>query len=195
MDKERLLSGMSYAEYVALVSSLIAQNKTTGPNQSDDFLAYTKLNQSRMRRGEKQAKLTEQQTNAIKSLKKPQIWMLLTEAWCGDAAANLPMINEVASASEHIQLRLLLRDENLDIMDQYLTNGGRSIPKLVIFDAESMQEIAQWGPRPAFLQNWLMENKKTEALSKSELTEAFQKWYAKDKGQTLAEELISLLNA
>jgi hypothetical protein len=147
-----------------------------------------------MKRGNKQAKPTEAQQKALQNIQKPQVWMLITEAWCGDAAANLPMIAKLAETAEQIELRLILRDENLDIMDQYLTNGGRSIPKLVIFDAESMEEIAQWGPRPAYLQQWLYRNKQSQELSKEELNEAFQKWYNKDKGQTLADELIQLIS-
>ncbi|MDV7397606.1 thioredoxin family protein, partial [Arthrospira platensis SPKY1] len=111
---------------------------------------------------------------------------------CGDAAANIPMIMRLAEVNPHIELRLLLRDEHPEIMDRYLTRGARSIPKMVMYRAADMRELGTWGPRPAYLQEWLYRNKESQELSQGELAEAFQKWYAKDKGQTLAEEILAL---
>lgn len=185
-------SSFSFEGYKDLISKLLAENKTTGLDQSEAMINYTILNVARLKRGEKQAKLNQDQIALIKKA-VPQYWLVLTEAWCGDAAANLGIINEIAKYSENISLKIVLRDENPAIMDAFLTNGGKSIPKLIMVDKNSMTDYASWGPRPAFLQNWLAENKKTNALSKAELTEAFQKWYAKDKGQTTATEVIKLL--
>ncbi|WP_022835281.1 thioredoxin family protein [Salisaeta longa] len=86
-------------------------------------------------------------TDALDRLPAPQLWMVLTEPWCGDSAYNLPVIADAAAESPNVSLRILLRDDNLDIMDQYLTGGSRSIPKLVIF-SEDGDEHATWGPRP-----------------------------------------------
>jgi hypothetical protein len=85
--------------------------------------------------------------DAIDRLDEPQLWMVLTEPWCGDSAFLLPVIAEAAALSDEVTLRILLRDENLDVMDQYLTDGSRSIPKLVAF-AEDGTERFVWGPRP-----------------------------------------------
>lgn len=86
-------------------------------------------------------------SSAVESIEKSRLWMVLTEPWCGDSAFLLPVVAEAASLSEKITLRILLRDENLDVMDQYLTGGSRSIPKLVSF-SESGDERFSWGPRP-----------------------------------------------
>jgi hypothetical protein len=88
---------------------------------------------------------------ALQAIESPQLWMVLTEHWCGDSAYNLPVIAEAAAMSDQVTLRILPRDQNLDIMDQYLTDGGRSIPKLVGFSSEG-DELFTWGPRPAKLQ-------------------------------------------
>lgn len=191
-DQSIFENAYSFEGYKDLITKLLAENKTTGLDQSDAMINYTKLNVARLKRGEKHAKLSPEQIAQVNKA-KTQYWLLLTEAWCGDAAANLGIINELAKSSDTISLKIILRDENPAIMDAFLTNGGKSIPKLILVDKNSMTDYATWGPRPAFLQNWLTENKKTEALSKAELTEAFQKWYAKDKGQSTANEVIELI--
>lgn len=191
-DQATLESAYSFEEYKLLIDKLLSQNKTTGLDQSEAMINYTKLNVARLKRGEKQAKLTDAQISQIKNI-TPQYWLLISEAWCGDAAANLAIINALAKASSNISLKIILRDENPEIMDAFLTNGGKSIPKLILIDKDSLTDFASWGPRPKYLQDWLLENKKTAALSKAELTESFQKWYAKDKGQTTASEILHLL--
>jgi|AntAceMinimDraft_1070359.scaffolds.fasta_scaffold05520_2 hypothetical protein len=183
----------NFDAYKALIIQLLAQKKTTGTDHSAAMINYTELNVVRLKRGEKQAKLSAEQIDLARK-GVPQYWLLITEAWCGDAAANLAIINELANASPNVELKIILRDENPDIMDAFLTNGGKSIPKLVLITKKDLTDYASWGPRPAFLQNWLAENKKTEALNKSELTEGFQKWYAKDRGQSTANEILELMD-
>jgi hypothetical protein len=84
---------------------------------------------------------------AVEAIDAPQLWMVLTEPWCGDSAFLLPVIAEAAGLRDDVTLRILLRDDNLDVMDQYLTDGSRSIPKLVAF-SEDGEERFTWGPRP-----------------------------------------------
>ena len=84
---------------------------------------------------------------AVQAIEEPQLWMVITEPWCGDSAFLLPVIAEAAALTDKVSLRILLRDDNLDIMDQYLTDGSRSIPKLVVF-SEDGEERLTWGPRP-----------------------------------------------
>lgn len=91
---------------------------------------------------------SESLRSAVRGLKTPHLWMVLTEPWCGDSAYLLPVIADAADLSDQVVLRILLRDKNLDVMDQYLTDGSRSIPKLVAF-AEDGEELFTWGPRPA----------------------------------------------
>jgi hypothetical protein len=192
ITKEQFESGYTYSDYRKLVDAKFEQGQTTGPNQSEDLLDYTKLNIHRMNRLDKTIDLETDLIQRLKHLPCSVNWLLITEAWCGDAAQNLPILNKMAEASPKINLRLLLRDDNLEIMDQYLTNGGRSIPKLIMLDGE-MNEIANWGPRPAVVQEMVMENKRTGAMPYSEFGKVVQKWYATDKGKSLQLELMAII--
>jgi len=117
--------------------------------------------------------------------------MIITETWCGDSAQSIPILAKAASLNDKINLRIVLRDENLNIMDSYLTNGSRSIPKLVAFD-ENDNELFQWGPRPQQAQN-LMLKMKNDGAPKDEMNKQLHLWYAKDRGNEIEKELIELL--
>ena len=137
----------TYQEYRDLVKDLLAEGKSTGPEQSDYILNYSKLNNSRMKRLDKTTKISDETAQKIQKLATPQTWLVLTEGWCGDAAQNLPVIHKMAELNKNINLKLVLRDENLELMDLFLTNGGRSIPKLIALDTDN-NVIDTWGPRP-----------------------------------------------
>lgn len=188
-----LAQTQSYNEYRALLEKLLSQNKTTGTHQSEEFLNYAKLNLQRMHRLEKTTVLTEHLRSMLSKLRKSYVFLVLTEGWCGDAAQNLPVFHVMEQASPFIELKLLLRDEHLDLMDQYLTNGSRSIPKLICLEKESLQEQFVWGPRPAELQKRVLELL-AQHVSKEEKGLIVQKWYAQDKTQSVQRELLEHLN-
>lgn len=192
ITKEQFESGYTYEDYRKMVDSEFEKSKTTGSNHDEDMLQYTKMNIQRMKRLDKTIELDDELIKKLNSFACEINWLLVTEAWCGDAAQNVPILSKMADASQQINLRLILRDENLDIMDQYLTNGGRAIPKLVILDGE-MKEIATWGPRPSEVQEMVMENKRNANLSYSEFGKVVQKWYATDKGKSLQREMIEII--
>ncbi|MBN2731689.1 MAG: thioredoxin family protein [Balneolaceae bacterium] len=185
---------MSYASYRTLIDNLLEQGLTTGPKQSDEMKHYTKMNVQRMKRLDKTIELNSSLKNTIDKIDEPWIWLVLTEAWCGDAAQNIPVINKIAEASPKIELKLILRDEHLDIMDAYLTNGGRSIPKLICLHAKTFEEVGTWGPRAGDFQQKAMEWKSNPELSKEEWVEKLHKWYADDKGETLQAEFEELIS-
>lgn len=185
-------SGYSYESYRKLIDELMTEDKTTGDNHSEDYLNYTKMNVQRMNRLDKTIDLSDELGSKLKDLPCRLNWLVLTEAWCGDAAQNVPILAKIAAQSDNINLRLLLRDEHLEIMGQYLTNGGRAIPKLVVFD-EQFNELATWGPRPDEVQGMVLENKRTEKLPYQEFAKVVQKWYAKDKGKSVQLEIQELL--
>ncbi|MTI40529.1 thioredoxin family protein [Fulvivirga lutimaris] len=182
-------NGLTYHEYRQLIDSLLKINQTTGNNHSEKQLVYTRLNVQRMNKWDKITKLNADLIKAVENINTPQKWLILTEAWCGDAAQNLPAIQKIADLNDNIEVRYLLRDENLDIMDAYLTDGSRSIPKLIILD----NELTNWGPRPAPAQQILKDYKKDESMSYDQFSINLHTWYAKDKGKTLQSEFISLL--
>jgi len=192
ITKEQFESGYTYSDYRNLVDSEFEKGRTTGPNQGDDYLNYTKMNIQRMNRLDKTIELDDELITKLKAQPCKVNWLLITEAWCGDAAQNVPILSKMAEASPNIELRLILRDENLQIMDQYLTNGGRAIPKLIILDGD-MNEITTWGPRPSIVQEMVMENKRTDTMPYSEFGKVVQKWYAKDKGKALQLEMMTII--
>lgn len=129
----------SYAEYRSLIDSLLLQGKTTGTNHSQAYLDYTRMNVQRMKRHDKTDRLSEALTAAVRAIREPQYWVLLTEAWCGDAAQTVPFIAKVAAESPFIHLELILRDEHLDVMDRFLTDGvSRSIPIVVMYRTDGV---------------------------------------------------------
>lgn len=118
---------------------------------------------------------------------------MLTEAWCGDAAQNLPVIAKVAQLNPHITLTLLLRDEHPEIMDVYLTHGGKSIPKLIAV-AENGTELFTWGPRPEALQELVEAYKANPDRPYAEFLEEVQRWYNADKTESVQRELVKRVN-
>ncbi len=162
------------------------------PNNNDEnemkYFEYRKLNLQRTIRLEKTFTPSEELISEINKIKIHQTWMVITETWCGDSAQNLPIIAKAASLNDKINLRIVFRDENLEIMDNYLTNGSRSIPKLVAFD-ENDNELFQWGPRPVYAQN-LMTKMKSDGILKDEMNKELHSWYSKDRGKEVEMELV-----
>jgi len=185
---------MSFEQFYQLTEYLVKNEGTTGSDKSSAMVNYTKLNFSRMKRILKTTPISDDVLNTVECLSDKLTWLVLVESWCGDAAQNLPVFAKIAEANPNINLRILLRDDNLDVMNQYLTNGGISIPKLIALD-ENLNELGTWGPRPKFLQDWMYKNKANPKMEMSELKEKFQIWYTKDKGKTLQKEMVLLMRA
>ncbi len=192
-----LADSFSYSEYRSLVAELVEQGKTTGPNQSEFYLDITRLNQSRMDRLDKKARFTPETESALSNFTDKYTLLVLTEAWCGDAAQTVPFFNHLASTHPDIDLRLVLRDEHPELMDQFLTNGGKSIPKVIFLDPDTLVPQGSWGPRPAPAQQLVMDYKAhpDPKPDYKEFTASLHKWYAKDKTRTVQEEVLTLLGA
>ncbi len=186
-----LKNTISYQEYKDLVKKLVVENKSTGPNQSEDLTNYSLLNDRRMKRLDKTIKITEDVAEEIQKIKEPQTWLLITEGWCGDAAQNLPVIHKMADLNTHIDLRLVLRDENLALIDLFLTNGGRAIPKLIILDKEN-NVINTWGPRPTVATNMAAAYKTEQGSLNANFKKDLQVWYNKNKGKSAQDDLVNL---
>lgn len=190
--KEYLDKSLTYAEYIQLIDSLLDEGKTTGPNQSDAMLNYARLNRRRMQRLDKTAELIDGVRQTARLRDRKMIWLTITEGWCGDAAQNIPFIEKIAAESGNIKTRYILRDENLELMDRFLTGGARSIPKLIALDAETLEVLWTWGARPAAAHRYFLEMKGS-GLEKSEISENLQRWYNEDKGRSIQEEFELLI--
>ena len=192
--KSSLDKAISYQEYRELVTRLLKEGKSTGNDQSYEILNYSKLNNSRMKRLDKTFSISESTTEALNSVTENYIWLVLSEGWCGDAAQVLPIINKVAEASGNIELKIVLRDENVDLMNQFLTNGGMSIPKLIMLNANTLDVIETFGPRPAVATKMVEEQKEKFGVLDADFKETLQNWYNADKGRAIESDLLQLLN-
>lgn len=188
-----LNSAYSYESYLELLNRLFEEGKTTGNDHSEAMLNYAKINLQRMNRLNKTIKLSDEIKSALDEIQEAQTWLVISEGWCGDAAQNLPAIAKIAEQSEFIDLKIILRDENLEVMDEFLTNGGRSIPKLIALNKANLTLLGTWGPRPQVAQDMVKEFKKIPDGDYQEFQKDLQLWYAKDKSNSLQTEFIGLL--
>ena len=203
IPKSIIDNAYTYEGYRAMIDQLFAENKTTGSNHSEAMLNYTKMNLSRMNRLDKKAKLTSVTLEKIAQIDEPTTWLVISEGWCGDAAQIVPVLNKMAESNDLIDLKFILRDQHLDIMDAFLTNGGRSIPKILILNSATGEVLNTWGPRPAEMQAMMMDAKaKGLAVDdpnlKKEISLESAKqlhlWYAKDKTMTTQKEFMELVS-
>lgn len=192
VTKKDIERSISFNEYYSLIERLANECGTTGDDQSQTYVEHTKLNYSRMKRILKTIEPLDDVTNTTDCFDDKITWLVIAESWCGDAAQNVPVMQIMAEVNPNINLRVILRDENSDLMNRYLTNGGKSIPILICLD-ENLNELGTWGPRPNVLQGWLKKEKANPTMEMSELKEQFQIWYTKDKGQTLQQEMLLLM--
>ena len=118
-------------------------------------------------------------------------FLVIAEDWCGDATNTIPVLARMGHEAECMQVKILRRDENPDVMDEYLTNGARSVPIVIALDSD-FQEKGHWGPRPKELQAWVMENKDT--TPKDDRYKHVRTWYARDKGETTLREVLTLFD-
>ena len=182
--------GMDYETYLNLFKMQVDEPNSTDVSDMK-WYEFRKLNLRRTLRLQKYFIPSDDLISVISSTQYSQTWLVLTESWCGDSAQNLPIIAKAASLNTKINLRIVPRDENLELMDKYLTNGSRSIPKLIVFDNKN-NELFRWGPRPAEAQN-LFSKLKNEGLDKSEINKQLHLWYGKNRGKEVEKELILLL--
>lgn len=184
--------GLSYEVYRKGHVTKITQEKTLPAALQDHYLHYIELNLHRTERIEKTFTPSEEMMRSMAKLTQPLRWLILSEYWCGDAAQNVPALASIAKASEgRITLRLLYRDHYLDLMDAFLTNGTRSIPKVIQMD-ESGNVLSTWGPRPAAAQQ-LVKELKANPQTADTYAEQLHLWYARNRSADLQQEIISLL--
>lgn len=188
-----ILNSLSYAEYRKLASDLVAQGKPTGHDLSEALAHYAELNETRMNRLEKTITLTDAVIQTLQNSSKNAIWLVLAESWCGDAAQILPVLNKMSEASNSIQLNIVLRDDHDALMQLFLTNGAKSIPKLIILDAQTLNVLADWGPRPLGAKQLIEEYKATHGVVDETGKIELQKWYLHDKGISIQQEILEIM--
>jgi len=189
-----LKNSFTYQVYRDLVKKLVENNGNTGPEQNEALANYTRLNDKRMKRWDKTVKISEADRKQIEAFSGKTTWLVITESWCGDAAHVLPVINKMAEVNDNITMKVVLRDDNLELMDAFLTNGGRAIPKLIMIDDATGEVVDTFGPRPSEATNLVNRFKAENGGLTPEFKEDLQHWYNKDKGQNIIKDITKILS-
>jgi len=188
-----LFNSYTYPVYRKIVSDLLVEGKSTGNEQSENLTHYSTLNVTRMNRLEKTMKITDENLSKLQSLKNEYIWLVIAEGWCADGAQLLPVFNKMANESDKIELKIVLRDENEDLMNLFLTNGTRAVPKLIIVNKETGNVCGNWGPRPKGANDLIRNYKEKFGIVDETAKADLQLWYLHDKGVSTQDELIDLM--
>ncbi|WP_323787151.1 thioredoxin family protein [Psychroserpens sp.] len=191
---ESLHKGISYQDYRTLVRDLVEQGSTTGNDKTEALVNYTMLNDRRMKRWDKTIKISEAIKDKVSRFNRNVTWLVITESWCGDAAHVIPVLNKIAELTDNINLKLVLRDDNEALMDQFLTNGGRAIAKLIMIDNTTGDVLNTFGPRPSEATQLVNDYKAKHGTLTPEFKEDLQGWYNKNKGQNIIDDIMTLLD-
>lgn len=183
----------SYTAYRNLVTQLLGEGKVTGHEQSADLLHYAELNEVRMNRLDKTMHVTDSVQEKLQKLQQKYIWLVLSEGWCGDAAQLVPIMDKMAQASSQIELHIALRDDNDDLMQHFLTNGSKSIPKLIVLKADNLEVLGSWGPRPQAAAKLIKDYKEKHGVVDQTAKTELQLWYLHDKGVSTQQEITDLM--
>ncbi len=188
-----LAQSYSYTQYRKIITDSLLEHKAAGDDHLDELVHYTILNETRMNRLDKTMVIAEENIKKLLNLKKNYIWLVISEGWCGDAAQILPILNKMAVLTPSIEMHVVFRDENEELMNLFLTNGSKSIPKLILLDADTFNVYGSWGPRPEGATNLIRSYKEQygeiDETAKTEL----QLWYLHDKGLSVQDEIIAMM--
>ena len=120
-------------------------------------------------------------------------WLIITESWCGDAAHVVPALYKIAALNPNIDVKIVLRDDNLELMDLFLTNGARAIAKVIMIDNQTGEVLNTYGPRPSEATSYVNRFKAKHGQLTPEFKEDLQHWYNKDKGQNIISDVTEIL--
>lgn len=191
--KSALDRSYSYAAYRSIVTDLLAQGKSSGSVQSEELTHYSMLNETRMNRLEKTMVVPTEISKSLQIIRGEYTWLVLSEGWCGDAAQILPILYKMAESVSNIDLRIVFRDENPALTDAFLTNGARSIPKLIVLN-QNKNVVATWGPRPKAAAELILNYKNRHGVVDQTAKTELQLWYLHDKGLSTQQEIVEIIS-
>ncbi len=183
----------SYLDYRKIIIGLLSLGKSSGNEQSDDLTQFSSLNETRMHRLDKTISISDNNIQKLNALKNNYIWLVISEGWCGDAAQIVPILNKMDLLAHTIEMKIVFRDENPDLMNLFLTNGTKAIPKLIILDKKSLNVEANWGPRPKGALELITNYKEKQGKIDANAKTALQLWYLHDKGISTQTEVTELM--
>lgn len=187
---------LEYEAFNLLTNTLFDESRTTNDDNSEGMLEYTKLNIQRTNRIDKRGVIREDIQSLIRQISGNQIWLVITEGWCGDSAQILPYIKKMTDFAENIELKIILRDKYPEVMDAFLTDGkSRSIPKVIVLDTQTLEVLGEWGPRPAQVQKKYLSEKADPEIGAKLASQNLHTFYAKDKGALIQDDFKILLES
>lgn len=192
---------LSYTGFRQLVAQQLSEGRTTNDDPSPVMLDYTRLNIQRMDKWDRIFRLDEYRVEQLRSIRRKALLLTIAEGWCGDVAQVVPILSRICEMSPFLDLNILLRDRNPELMDAFLTAGARAIPKVIILDAGTREVLGTWGPRPSEAQAIVMDMKAVlgrmpeaeRPAWRASFTESLHAWYARDKGRRTAAEFLDTL--
>jgi hypothetical protein len=190
--EESLDKAMNYNRYSELVKELVARGESTGPEQTEQRIEFTKLNASRMRRLDKTIKIPKVAVNAFQNINEKQTWLVILESWCADGAQTIPILNKICDVNSNLDVKIVLRDEHPELMNLFLTNGTRSIPKMIILDSDN-NILNTWGPRSRAATKMVEVYKKKNGGIDASFKKFLQVWYNNDMGEAIIDDLEKLI--
>jgi hypothetical protein len=189
-----LTNTLTFEEYLQLTKDIVEEKiARTGLYLADNTFRYTRSNLERMSKVLENIVLNQKLYNLLNELKEEWIWLVISEPWCGDASWGTPALYMIASATEKIDFKILLRDTNPEIIKAYQTAGSDSIPKLICLRKNDLKELGTWGPRPQILHEQVLEKMKSASFDYKESVRSIHAWYAEDMTKSIQEEIIDAI--
>ena len=161
-----------------------------GLYKADNTFRYTRSNRERMKKVLDNIVLNQKLYNLVSDLSDKWIWLVISEPWCGDASWGVPALCMIASASDKIDFRILLRDIHPEIIKHYQTAGSDSIPKLICLRKSDMQVLGTWGPRPKALHEMVLKFKDDANFDYRESVRRLHAWFEEDMTKATQDEII-----
>jgi len=186
---QRTPSIQHYWQLALPIGAYLDALMTFEPKADDPFLAYYDINKHRVKRLRKTIQPAEM---SAFDFKNTRYWLVISEFWCGDAAQITPVIESITNASEGaLETRVVFRDEHPELIDAFLTNGNRSVPKIIQLN-DQFEVLGSWGPRPKAAQDLVVQLKSNPETA-GNYSEWLHKWYADDHQKSTQKELFAFL--
>lgn len=188
-----LEQAIDWEAYLQLMKDMVASPNPPGKYADPKMQRYTESNLQRTNKVLDKMVLNQKLYNALSELNEEWIWLVISEPWCGDASWGTTALYLIASATDNIELKLLLRDDHTDVIEAYQTNGGNAIPKLVCLRKSDLAELGTWGPRPALLQNLVNDMKAEPNITFMESVRRLHARYEEDMTLSIQDEILDLV--
>ncbi len=190
---QSLEKSYTYQQYRSFVTTALENNPEI-LELEEGYLPYAELNETRLNRLDKTITIAASVAAKLQQLKGQYIWLVISESWCGDAAQILPILHKMSETTPAVDLVVVFRDQNNELMEEFLTNGGKAIPKVLVLNKGTLEVLADWGPRPDGAQKAVDDYKAANGQFDDQGIVELQKWYAKDKGVAVQKEMEQLMS-